>query len=585
MQTKDFLQDLAGNWGIEVNNLTTSIPLEQAIGKKNIYFVCGFDSKKNRVSDDDFTKKKYIFIDIDIRKSVYDKEKRVITDDELREIVVDIGNILDDKWLSDYSYSVFSGNGLHLYYVGDEIETNKKEYSDAVKYFHTLINFHIGKLGLECDQACSNIARISRLPGTINTRVKIQNWVQIRDMWEIECQLLTSNPKKSVHIQKIKEYAKLYNETQEIEKRNTEYIKNISRDVKSDDRIFEEINKIPAREIAEIAWWVEYKNCEKDNCPLLEWHKNMWAYYWKPSNVVVNTGSSLVKHKDEKYWTTYRLARDEIFSGDVKKTIDFFKVKYWIVTEPKGTVPQKKKYESVGYVYWNETFESFGCMMSGELVVIVSKTNSGKTTFAMNMLQENKNLMKKWFYINLEFPIETVAKKRWLDFNWKTKLNLTDIAPLTDPEKLDMQNYIQKYLSRFDYFNAPQWLTIEELIEVMLKKLEEQVYLFVIDTFSRIKWNLDWANAHKNQNNAMEKLQEFAQNTGACIILLHHTNKTGVFEGSQKIMDLANVFITIGKEDDPRWQPKTKFILSKDKFVTDTEIFVDYVKWEYILSK
>lgn len=585
METIDFLKSLAGSWGIEVNNLNTCLSLDEAIGKKNMYFVCGFDSdKKERVGDDNFSKKSYIFIDIDIRKSVYVKEKRVVSDEELMDIIILVGNLLDWKWLSDYSYSVYSGNWLHLYYVGDEIETDKKEYSDAVKYFQSLINFHIGKLGLECDNACTNISRISRLPWTINPRLKIEKGVQLRNMWDVMCNILTSNQQKSVHVGKIKEYAKLWREEQDIEKKNTEYVKKISREMKSDDRIFEEINKIPAREIAETAWSVEYRDCDKDSCPLYEWHKNMGAYYWKPSNVVVNTGSSLVKHKDEKYWTTYRLARDEMFWWDVKKTIDYFKSRYWINIEPKWTIPSKREYASMGYIYWNNTFDKFGCMMSGELVVIVSKTNSGKTTFAMNLLQENEKINKQGFYINLEFPIETVAKKRWLDYNEKSKIHLTDLQPLTIEEQKDMDRYVKNYISRFSYHNAPEGIAIDELINIMLEQLEKDINLFVIDTFSRITGNLDWANAHRSQNATMEKLQEFAQNTGACVILLHHTNKAWVFEGSQKIMDLANVFISIEKTEDPFGTPKTKFVLSKDKYISNVEIWTDWQKWEYVLS-
>ena len=203
----------------------------------------------------------------------------------------------------------------------------------------------------------------------------------------------------------------------------------------------------------------------------------------------------------------------------------------------------------------------------------------------MNMLQENKKLGKEWFYINLEFAIETVAQERRLSFNWKSKINLTDLSPLTAEEKKQMDAYVRSYLSRFKYHNAVEGATIEELIDIMLQQLEKNIKLFVIDTFSRIKGNLDGANAHRSQNATMEKLQEFAQNTGACVIVLHHTNKTWVFEGSQKIMDLSNVFISISREPDSRWDMKTKFTLTKDKFVHNTEIVCDYVQGEYVLSK
>ena len=72
----------------------------------------------------------------------------------------------------------------------------------------------------------------------------------------------------------------------------------------------------------------------------------------------------------------------------------------------------------------------------------------------------------------------------------------------------------------------------------------------MIDTFSRIKGNLESAVAHTSQNKSMEVLQELCQKTGVAIVNLHHTNKAGTFEGSQKIMDLSNVFILMAPEED-----------------------------------
>ena len=48
----------------------------------------------------------------------------------------------------------------------------------------------------------------------------------------------------------------------------------------------------------------------------------------------------------------------------------------------------------------------------------------------------------------------------------------------------------------------------------------------------------------------MEELQELAQKLNVAIVMLHHTNRQGTWEGSQKIMDLSNVFIIISKEED-----------------------------------
>ena len=81
----------------------------------------------------------------------------------------------------------------------------------------------------------------------------------------------------------------------------------------------------------------------------------------------------------------------------------------------------------------------------------------------------------------------------------------------------------------------------------------------------------------------MELLQELCQNTGVTILVLHHTNKSGVFEGSKKIHDLANVFMLITRDVDPFLEkPLTKFTLTKDKFVKRIEIETQFEAGQYL---
>lgn len=243
-------------------------------------------------------------------------------------------------------------------------------------------------------------------------------------------------------------------------------------------------------------------------------------------------------------------------------------------------ITKKKQKIRRGYVYGNKCFDEFECMMDGELVVIAAETNSWKTTFAMDMIQENVKLGKKWLYINLEFAIETVWENRRLFGKGKRKTNLTDLDPLT-PEEIEQKNkYVQEKLSVFDYHNEPKWLSLEKLIEVIIEYEKKGIWLFVVDSFSKIEGNSDWKNARTYQNKTMEVLQELCQKLQIVVVLLHHTNRQWVFEGSQKIMDLANVFITIKKETDFS-QNSTIFTLTKDKFVSKKEIERFYVNHEY----
>lgn len=233
------------------------------------------------------------------------------------------------------------------------------------------------------------------------------------------------------------------------------------------------------------------------------------------------------------------------------------------------------------FVYPSEAFDEFQCFMSGELVTIVAETNSWKTTFAMDLIKRNADKWRKWFYINLEFAVENVFKDKRLRFHNKTKENLTDLNPLSDEEQKDLDNYIKQEMSQFDSYSNPNGLSLQELEVLIESKALEWYELFIVDTFSRIHGNLDSATARTSQNKCMEELQEMVQRLWIAIVMLHHTNRTGTFEWSQKIMDLSNVFILIQKDEDCDGVWYRRYTLSKDKFVHNKEVCAYYKWWKY----
>ena len=235
------------------------------------------------------------------------------------------------------------------------------------------------------------------------------------------------------------------------------------------------------------------------------------------------------------------------------------------------------------FVYPSEAFRKFWCFMSWELITIVAPSNSWKTTFAMDLMTINSWLGRKCFYINLEFPIETVWQNKRLRFHWKDKIALTNLDPLSIEDRIDMEKYVNQNLNKFEYYNNPNGLPLDELLQVISDKALEWYEMFVIDTFSRIQWNLDQQVARTSQNKSMEALQEIAQRLNIAVVILHHTNRAWTFEWSQKIMDLSNVFIMIEKSILPSGRPSRIYKLQKDKYMEDAELEISYNKWEYEL--
>lgn len=142
---------------------------------KNLYFLAGVNALTNsRASDDDVVKRNYVYFDFDIRKS-----KPEITDEEIRVEAKKIQDCLSkDPLLQNYGALVFTGNGLHVYYFSEPIEVAGKKSIYAAGY--GIISKKILELtGWEVDSACKNLARIARMPGSLNNKNKPAPLVEI----------------------------------------------------------------------------------------------------------------------------------------------------------------------------------------------------------------------------------------------------------------------------------------------------------------------------------------------------------------------------------------------------------------------
>jgi len=293
---------------------------------------------------------------------------------------------------------------------------------------------------------------------------------------------------------------------------------------------------------------------------------------WWACNVLSKVGK--YKDKDNKIVICKRCYNIN-FSIDINICVFKYSNKQRKVAPPKKICSIKK----IEYV-WIELNKCIS--VEDEMYITDNMIPTHNTTFAMDIIESNSKIGKRWFYINLEFPIETMWQNRWLFLNWKKKRNLTDLDPLSNEDQIKMDNYIKKQLWMFDYCNYPQWIELNDLINIVLEKENEWYKLFVIDSFSRIHGNLNNEKARTSQNKCMEKLQELVQNIWIVILNLHHTNKKKEFEWSQKIMDLSNVFISIIKEEDMNWLSYRTFSLSKDKYITKTDLEISYQNQEYI---
>lgn len=308
---KEFLKRLE-NWGItEISNLTKNLwwleIYDNVINQRNgLYFVsylpnalrCMITAEKwkpQRSRDEFVSWISYVKMDLDIRKYIYLHENRIITDDELLALKDKVLEWLrQDELLSSYTAVVHSGNGIHIYWIGDMVEIDAKTYSAASKYIYD----HFKELFpadpcLWPDYATANISSLMRLPGSLNSKKDYglpSRRVEIIEYNEEDSPLV--GRLNELWTKYLKEQAlKVKKRTNEMDKKSRWCFSKSRRSTDLYHRINEDVN------IAELVcahtWWVLAENwinfiSQKDG-------KYTGAYIIPDENVVVHMGTPHIK--------------------------------------------------------------------------------------------------------------------------------------------------------------------------------------------------------------------------------------------------------------------------------------------------
>lgn len=128
--------------------------------------------KKTRAGNKDVGDKSYIMFDLDGLKETEHLEA-IMTGQHLAGLLLD-----DDSKLANPSALIYTGGGFHLYYMLAEPikEANHEYYSKfykvATKRLQNLIDERMPKSKLVVDTATSDVARLSRVPFSINWKYK-----------------------------------------------------------------------------------------------------------------------------------------------------------------------------------------------------------------------------------------------------------------------------------------------------------------------------------------------------------------------------------------------------------------------------
>lgn len=319
---QEFLKTLSGNAKCHITN---RFKVYTVYYPKNtdMYFVCwtasfAWSGKWWRVVDADIVLKKYFCIDIDVRKTLYEKTWKVITHEQLMFIGRMIAEQFSkDDQLKDYAYIVCSGNWFHIYYIIQEKKYDKVIYRLWVSamYDHALeciqqSDNDMMKM-LDIDYSTANISRLFRLPETVNTKASKEF-----NLPETICTIVAGNGRSSSIDIETLGTARQYQEEQKKYR--------FTKKVYNESNHFDTIQSIPTHVL--FTWFTgipihtDWKNfiSPKDN-------KFIGCFYDEKTNLIINTGTHYLWAKLKAYGPRSYVKHEVLQTQNNKLVYEWFK--------------------------------------------------------------------------------------------------------------------------------------------------------------------------------------------------------------------------------------------------------------------
>lgn len=317
----------------------TVIPEEYALKTKssNVYFLANVRKDLvynwfNRAKDIDIIEKNYLVIDIDYRKQAQETLWYNPTDDEIINFWKDIEKYLleEHTYLWDYDFIVFSWNWLHIYYLWEPKAIEPNDYAYAMERIMREWDKYWWNPVYNADKACKNIARIIRLPWSINQKTWKECFVisERQGSWLLfnSIQVLAEAEKEEVLKKREEENQRKIEEYQKQEKMNR--LINWDKYEENQEKLhklFKKIDSIPAYLVAQkinpmFPLSKNWKNFDNEKW----WYT--WYYYLKDMNAIVNWWSQhfLFNWTINSCWTPSNLVKHQ-YDFTWKETIDWFK--------------------------------------------------------------------------------------------------------------------------------------------------------------------------------------------------------------------------------------------------------------------
>lgn len=623
---------LAGNAEYCVfTNGRTPIPLSEAKWQKNAFHVFGSwdkrTGKKWTTTNDDIVVKNYLIMDIDIRDAIRQKEKRKIEQSEVIERCEAIKVLLSTSmFFADWSVFVCTGNWCQIYYVWDNAVL--EDYYDWMEVLMQEFDEEILKdTPFETDKSMKNLARLARLPWTINSKPD-----KARYNWDQKCDTLWKQEKHSILLKMLSDLAEQERERQaiEAERKAKEYEENAKNyRPKENWSVYDAIEEISTAELFQINRGLElardWKNfiSDKDGCFIS-------AFYDKERNLLhfQNPNSRHNKSGQTTFWPRTYIKYEILGTDSDQQIFERAKSKYphlrdlddknvkaykekekqKIMEKPMNEVRQSDFSEAVDWLeilwyFWVSWMEDkLGYIYQWDFCILWWYQYSWKTAFAHNMCLYNASNGIKTMFYTLEMSTKQILlrnarAKYWVEADEFALQKKNHPMYAKIKEEYERQQNIENY--EMIWLPDAEDRFIDKLIEHMKQKMQEWVQLFVIDSLWKIKTQ------QRSEVDAFgeisDKFRTLMTYSPSALVVIHHMWKPSKKEWMKKPWGIAWLRWTHKVSDDATkimeyWRPQ---FVEQDSMVTNESMFLlykdtiwekqwccqlEYSMWEFYLS-
>lgn len=519
--------------------------------------------------DDDIFQKRYFYIDFDIRQWWLEKTWECLTDNKLLEIELELRKVID--WidmLKDRTFIVFTGNGFHYHRISKEpVVVNKSIYTRAMELILEKVRTALTEkdIDIKVDSAPKNIARLARLPYTINH-------ARVRKYWEYgieEWESYVVEARKDVRTDLLSRFPDL------AEERWEEIVVQEYKPKKAFEVWYwctiDAINEIPIEDLIYKYCWVPINKNGKDFISLKDW----WPVgMYKKWNCVAWSGTHYILEPTlpVKWYNSYSFVKDHYCNWEDSSVFTRFRDNYQhireiddnnrkqygeqakeeknkefrkdisteskVITDDEIEDDRSKNMESIkdvkGIYRWgimvdfmvDELNEKIKRIHLWTLNIIVWSPNAWKTTFSYLMMKHNLTRWLKVWFLSYEMQFRDIIEQYYFRQIWAMDRFMN--ARITEEDNIKTNKHKEELVMDKNFLHYECLDSNLEILKTHIDKMTKfWANVVFIDNLIKIRRT---ESELLDNTKVIEYLYRVSHERDIAIIILHHTDKVAAIK-------------------------------------------------------